>query len=220
MKGLLVKDFLGMRSYMLTCFAIMLVLLVFINLGGAQDAAGFTVGCCALLGGMMAPASFTYDNQSGWDKYVLSLPYTKKQVVLSKYLLGLLTMGISAAAGVLLNLLFAALGIAAFGTDSLQIAVAIICGTAIVIGITMPLIYKFGTEKGRFVVIAISVPGFMIMAKVFTALQAAGLRPMLDTATLFLPLIATLVLILSYRITYKVYDKEEAPEKEVVRLSL
>lgn len=219
MRGLLLKDFLGMRSYLLTCFGVMAALLIPMNLSGAQDAQGFTVGCCTLVGGMMCPASFSYDSKSGWDGYVRSLPYTKKQVVLSKYLFGLLAMGAGVAVGLLFNLVFALLGITAFGADSLPIAVGILCVTVILIGILMPLIYNFGVEKGQVAAVSICMLGFMLLAKGFMWMQQVGMRPLLDMVTFLLPLIAALVLAGSYFLTCRIYDKGGQEKKQVARLS-
>ncbi|WP_082903316.1 ABC-2 transporter permease [Christensenella timonensis] len=219
MRGLLLKDFLGMRSYLLTCLGVMAALLIPMNLSGAQDAQGFTVGCCALVGGMMCPASFGYDNKSGWDGYVRALPYTKRQIVLSKYLFGLMLMGGCATVGILFNLVFMLLGVAAFGGASLPIAVGILCATVILIGILMPLIYKFGVEKGQAAVILICVLGFMLLAKGFVWLQQAGMNRFLDMVIFLLPFIAVLVLAGSYFITCRIYDEERQENKQVIRIS-
>lgn len=214
MKGLLLKDFLGMRSYLLTCFAVVLALLVLINLSGAQDAQGFTVGCCALVGGMMCPASFSYDHKSGWDGFVLALPYTKKQVVLSKYLFGLLVMGACVSVGLLFNLVFYMLGLVSFGKESFTVAVSVICATVILIGIGMPMIYKFGAEKGQTIIMLVCVAGFMLLARSVMEMQKAGLSGLLGMVVLLLPIIAAATVIGSYFITCRIYETEKPEARQ------
>lgn len=218
MKGLLLKDLLVMRSYLLLCFCILIALVTGMNLSGAADAQGFTVGCCALVGGMMCPASFGYDSKSDWGSYVLTFPYTKRQIVFSKYLFGLLLIGVCAMIGVLINTVFAWTGIISFGTDSLSIALSIIGMTVIAIGIAMPFFYKYGVEKGQLVVITICVPVFMILAKGFLMLQIAEMRQMLDLIPVFVLITATAVTILSYRITCHIYEETDSRIKKVRKM--
>jgi hypothetical protein len=48
------------------------------------------LGTIVLMFVMTSVASFAYDSQSGWDTYVNTLPVSKREVVLSKYVLSFL----------------------------------------------------------------------------------------------------------------------------------
>lgn len=167
----------------------------------------------------MCPASFGYDNKFGWDNYVLTLPYTKKQIVFSKYLFGLLLMGVCTAIGILINYIFVLFGVAVFGSDSVSIAVGIVSTTVIMIGIMVPLIYRFGAEKAQAAIVVISVAGFMLLARGFMWLQQAGMRQFLDSTVMLLPFIAALVLLCSYFITCRIYQEERQEYKQVKQFS-
>ena len=93
---------------------------------------------------MLIVNAFAYDELSKWDTYALSLPVTKKQIVLSRYLLGILFD----TAGFLISILLA---LAARKLDS-ELSLIIYCffaGSLFIMALMMPLLYKFGTQKAR-----------------------------------------------------------------------
>ena len=85
-KGLLTKDLLQLRSYRKT---LIIFIIIFIFTGISQETTkgiGVMVSVMLTFGfGMFSMATFNYDEQSKADRYVLTLPLTKKEVVLSKY---------------------------------------------------------------------------------------------------------------------------------------
>ncbi|MEL7656992.1 MAG: ABC-2 transporter permease, partial [Bacillota bacterium] len=88
MIGLILKDFYTIRQYSKT----MLFMLVFFALisAGLDNPAAFFEGFIIIMSTMMSIYSFSYDNLAKWDRYGLSLPVTRKEVVASKYILSLL----------------------------------------------------------------------------------------------------------------------------------
>lgn len=85
MKGLLLKDWYMMKKY---CMAYLLITVVFLAVSCVSDNIFFTFYPC-LLCGMIPINLLSYDERSGWIQYSGALPYTKKQIVSSKYLVGL-----------------------------------------------------------------------------------------------------------------------------------
>ena len=82
MKGLLLKDLLNLSSYKTTLFVI--VLFCGIAIGGTEAFSTASCVICVMVG-MIALSTFNYDESSKSSKYILSLPVTKKEIVLSKY---------------------------------------------------------------------------------------------------------------------------------------
>ncbi len=213
MKGLLVKDFLGIKSYM-KLFLIVLVIgivPVLVNKNG-DFSGGFATGICAVLGGMMCFTSFAYDNSSTWDNYVLALPYSRKQIVLSKYIFSLLTLGTGVGLGIAVNLILAATWIANAGWQTWAFAGIIFCGVAFFISIVIPLIYRFGVEKSRLIVLLIFMAPFFITVGIANV-QDAGIsvhpEQVFGLLIKILPVIAAAALVLSYFISVRIYTKKE-----------
>ena len=83
-KGLLVKDILQLKSYKKTLiFFIIIFILTSISNDGRIGSA--LIIMLTLGFGMFSIASFSYDETNKADKFILTLPLTKKEVVLSKY---------------------------------------------------------------------------------------------------------------------------------------
>ena len=77
-KGLIIKDILQLKTYRRTIvlYIALFILSSFSSEGASQMLLVFMV----LAFGMFAIASFNYDASSRADKYILSLPLTKKEV--------------------------------------------------------------------------------------------------------------------------------------------
>lgn len=98
---------------------------------------------------------FGYDAAYGWDKLVLSLPISRTNVIISKYILfaGLLA--------VLLVLSVGSVGLYRLknpeDTFATQMAAILLCAmTALfLVSIMIPFIIKFGVTKGRYILLAV-----------------------------------------------------------------
>jgi len=152
MKGLLIKDLINLKklgkSY--------LMLFVFYSVFAVLSKNGSMLGAMVLLLCMMAPInSLSLDELSHWNEYALSLPVSRKTLVVSKYLLGIL-LGLAAmlliGGGVAL---LGALGVMS-GTGSTLLALVAISGVSIVyMALILPVIFRLGVEKGRLLMMMI-----------------------------------------------------------------
>ena len=94
--GLITKDLLQLKSYRKT---LIVFILIFVFAGLAQETTkgvGFMITVMLILGfGMFGMATFNYDEQSKADGYILTFPVTKKEILLSKYILiiGMIIIG-------------------------------------------------------------------------------------------------------------------------------
>ena len=96
MKSLILKDLYNISHNSKVMLA-MLLLFAFTTLpqGGTE---GYIVMCC-LLCSMMVVTTFSFDENSKWTKYALVLPLSKKDYVLSKFIILLIFSLIGAAFG-------------------------------------------------------------------------------------------------------------------------
>ena len=144
MIGLLRKDLYMTWAY---CRTFLLLLLVFLGVGAVNgDNAFFTV--YPMIIGMMLPVSLvSYDERFHWSRACDTLPCTRAQVVVSKYLLTLL----SVLTVLLLTLLVHGFRLARqgslaelWGLIPLLLPIGLL-GPSLL----LPVIFRMGVEKGR-----------------------------------------------------------------------
>lgn len=149
MKGLLVKDFLVLlklcRSQLIIC-ALFIVFGIFANVP-------IMLLYVPILLAMMPVNLITNDEVSHWNQYSIALPFTKKNVVSSKYVfsffVAIICIGFSVVSAAYLG----------GGINEIMSAAVGACFFSLVTPAAMyPLIYKFGTAKARigyFIIIGI-----------------------------------------------------------------
>lgn len=102
-----------------------------------------------ILCGMIPINLLSYDERSGWLRFSGTLPYKKSQIVISKYLIGLFV----ALAELILTGAAHALKMRISGTFSWQeyliTMLLVFVVSTLVCPINMPLMFRYGTEKGR-----------------------------------------------------------------------
>ena len=103
-----------------------------------------------------------YDEQSGWDKYALTMPVSRSRIVLSKYLLGLLMDVI----GFVTTAIFFAASRTPF--QEMMIGQCIFQTISLcMLAILLPITFKFGVEKARIsiavVMLAPILLGYMLI---------------------------------------------------------
>ena len=102
MKGLLRKDLYMMKNTFGTLAAFMLVYAV-IGYYGAN--ASMLSAILAIIIMMLPANSISYDEFYHWDRYVLTMPVSRRMVVRSKYVLCLLLVVFAMLIGILFGLL-------------------------------------------------------------------------------------------------------------------
>lgn len=148
MKGLLIKDILTLKKQG-KLLAILLAFYVVLGLAMNEMAAfgSMVIVVCA----MLPVTAMSYDERAGWDKYALSMPVTRRDIVLSKYVLGLIFCAIAVVV------------VAAFGVATHPEQIAGSLASALVMGATglifqsilFPLFFKYGVERGRLLMLAV-----------------------------------------------------------------
>ena len=150
MKGLLLKDAYQTWSYtrwiILVSIAMMLMGTFFM-----KDGSNFFMLDSGLMLGMSPMTLLAYDQNSRFSAYCAALPVTKEQIVGGKYLIGLCGMVLAE----LLSMAALAAAQLLWGTVTVQITVATLLQVAMLtlLGnmILLPLTYRFGYEKAKYV---------------------------------------------------------------------
>ncbi len=138
MKALLLKDYCVLWKQ-LRFF--LLFILIFSALPGGFNGV-FAVTYAALL-----PYScIAYDERSKWDQLAAMMPYTARDLVLSRYVLGWIAAAVACALSLVLQGVFSTLLDTGFYPVTLVLAFFACLAT---LAITLPLIFRFGVERGR-----------------------------------------------------------------------
>lgn len=206
MKGLIIKDLLTLKKSgkMIIALVVFYLIISFIS----KDAS-ILAGMISILFAMFPITALAYDERAKWDKYALAMPVSRDDMVISKYILGLMLC----FAGFLLNLLFQLVS----GNWNIEnlLASVVIFGVGIVFfSVIMPIMYRFGVEKGRIVMIVfVSIPfiiGIIInqFGDMSTRLEQAAAR-WEDRLPIILPLIVLAIFIGSLLTSMHIYNKKE-----------
>ena len=150
MKGLLLKD-----VYQTWCYTrwIILVSIAMMLMGTffVKEGSNFFMLYGGLFLGMPPMTLLAYDQNSRFSAYCAALPVTKEQIVGGKYLIGLRGMALAE----LLSMAALAAAQLLWGTVTVQLTVATLLQVAMLtlLGniILLPLTYRFGYEKAKYV---------------------------------------------------------------------
>lgn len=217
-KGLITKDILQLKTYKKTLI-IFIVIFTLTSISG-EGGIGNMLAIMLTLGfGMFSMASFNYDEFNKADRYILTLPLTKKEVVLSKYILVIGSTVIGSIIGVILSYIvtFAMSKQMPNIEEIIAVGLGGILGIGLVEGIQIPCVYKWGAEKGRIqMVIVTAIVALLAGGIIFIGEKANIQSPannILNIVNTFLPLIflglTIIIYYISYKVAYKIYDKKE-----------
>lgn len=191
MIGLLKKDlYVADRTSRL-----LLVLALLFSLVPAMRSFGCTY---AMMLALMIPInSIAYDEKSKWDRYAAMLPYRVGQIVGSKYLLSYL---FTLLGGSIIVLSAVIQGIAVKPADlgePIQMVAMLGVSMLFVTALGVPILYRFGSEKGRLAMILVMGVGVGIALGLLSIFEE---RPQLPD--LPLPAVGLLVAVLAVGISF------------------
>lgn len=146
MKGLLLKDWYMMNKY---CRVYLFVAIAFIAASLVNTDNMFFVIYPTLFCSMIPINLIGYDERSRWEQYSKTAPYTKKQIVSAKYLIGLFTqLAVLIVTGIVQGAKMIADGnIVSEKLVALMLLLLIV--STFSTSISLPFIFKLGVEKGR-----------------------------------------------------------------------
>lgn len=208
MKVLIYKDLVtlwkNLRNYLLMC-------VIFQVASIAGEDFEFMRFYPLILVSSLPQTLLAYDERSGWEKYALTLPVSKKKLVGSKYLVGLLLVGGS-------FLLAAVTGLVRGWREGyfdpfgywFELSVLLTLGIC-VMSVALPMSFKLGTEKGRMAnMICYGILGGTLVIFVMLG-DKLGLSQMSFNGWGIVPflVIPAVVLPVSWSLSVRFYDKRE-----------
>lgn len=207
MKGLITKEFFTLKQQVKTISVMVLMYLVLAYM--QEDAVGLFSGMIVMVIAMLPVTSIAYDEQAKWDRYALTLPISRKQLVLSKYVLTVILIFISLLLSVVFTILIEL--IKGHSIDILEVLmVSGVCGTVglLFVSILLPITFKLGSEKARGSMMLI----FIVPTLLIVLLGKLGIRiseAMLINVAYALPVILIVAVIISINVSIKIVKNKE-----------
>lgn len=218
MLGLLIKDFKLMKNQK-TFFFLMLFLAIAMLF--AEFGSAFVISYFTIMSSMFVVSSISYDEFDNGNAFLFSLPFTRKEYALEKYVFASI-LGI----GAWLTATVLAVGIAFFKTQQLPGAdwllenLIYIFLVFLMAAFMIPVQLKFGGEKGRIAlilaVLSVMVIGYFIfegiqylkvlnLTSIVAFLMSLSVYAYLAIGLVFLIIILTI----SYRLSCRIVAKKE-----------
>lgn len=200
MKGLLLKD---LYNLMQMGKIGLLVSVLWVVIGISQQDSNYISGLLMMLVIMLPYNAMAYDEAAKWDRYALTMPVTRRDLVLSKYLLTLLSALAPALLVFICSLII---------DHTLSYALSL-TATLVAIGISMacfslPFAFRFGAQKARLAFFAVILMYVLLASSVDNITMNIGFSRLLTNPWLLLVgmLVITFV---SFLISVRIYEKKE-----------
>lgn len=206
MKGLLFKDLFTLRKQG-KVYLLLVVFYVFYSMlmkNVSMLSAMLTILCA------IAPiTTLAYDENCKWDRYALSMPISRKMIVLSKYVFGLLLLLISMAIVTPLSMVVVSYTREMKMMPTFMITLVVNGIAVLFLSVLLPLLFKFGVEKGRlFMFMIFFIP--MAIAYLYNKMNLS--LPSKETLKILgylSPVFLVIILLISITISIKIYEKKE-----------
>jgi hypothetical protein len=201
MRGLLLKDLINLKTY---GRSVILIVTVFTAFAFFSDDSSFTTTFISILFAIMAITSMSYDELAKWNIYALSMPISRKELVLEKYLLAFILVCLGVAISLIIAVIPVFMGNKA---DLLMLMLTVLTSGSvalIMLTILLPLVYKFGIEKSRIILfIVLFIPSILlaILAQTGLIMPNKATDLLIITLLQILPIVALVLFVASYFIS-------------------
>lgn len=198
MLGILLKDFVTTKKQIIW-YVFMIAL--FCVVAVVTDNVAFA-GSIGMVVAISVPTSaIAYEERDGFNKIAVASGIDKKVIVIEKYLLGFLFLLIGGISYFLVYYFSKAQA-----NKWIEFVVSM-CMQIVLLAIVMPVIFKFGVEKGRTYMILFMV----VFLSIFIALMSL-INFTVDSAIVVLPIVITITIIglaISIFLSIKIYKKKD-----------
>ena len=210
MKGLLLKDFCILKKQM----KLMVVFVIFYAIWAVAAKMPTMMGTMVILLSIMMPiSSMSYDEAGQWYRYAFSLPIPRRTLVLSKYVLGFLVSLGGLVVSAIGNIIILALTNGENAWESWLTIIGFLELGVIFLSIIIPILFKYGVEKGRLLIVVIAVIPSLLVALLGSTLKTSGtLMPSAELLQAILyssPLFTLAIFLISFRISVGICRKKE-----------
>jgi len=156
MKGLLLKDYFTLLKQLRFYLIFLLIFTIIPNMN---------LSSIAIVYAAMLPITvIAYDERSKWDQLAAMMPYSKRELVFSKYLLGYIGVALFSIITLVLQVAVGLIGKNGFSTEQGMTIFVTAAAALVLLAINLPFMFWLGVERGRVVfMIIIGVTVFLGM---------------------------------------------------------
>lgn len=214
MMGLLLKDIYNLSGQMKIYLLYPFFAAFLAYQQGAIDIISFSSAFITML---IIISACAYDEMANFDAYALTLPLTRKDIVLSKYQLALMVSMLNAGVVIIISFLMQTLFPDRFvGTNwqvlLIEIFVVILAINALIC-LFLPMIFRYGTEKARVLLmvlfIGLGTIVYLLSTVDFSWIQLEQLQFLEDYGLYIVAIVAIIIEWLSIRISNHIMMKKE-----------
>ena len=221
-KGLLKKDLYNLASYKTT----LIIIVIFCGMAIiGTDAIYWGSVVIGIIVGMISLSTFSYDEMAKSNRYILTLPVTRKEIVLEKYILAIGATILGSLLGFVLTLLIGNMmnyvrpdNMIDINIDTLlSTSIGGLFGVSVIQAIQIPSIFKWGAEKGRIQMFIVLFVVALIGAGVGFLIKESGLSVDIEKLEntlksfgwIILVILSFIIYFISYKVSYKIYKNKE-----------
>jgi ABC-2 type transport system permease protein len=213
MKSLILKDLYNIGH---NAKSMLLILILFACFIYSFDVSGY-IFICAILCSAMIITTFAFDDSSKWTRYAMVMPVSKKDIVAAKFivlaifcllgsLFGLVVGSVCGVAAKKITLDLAGIG-ELLSTTLTALAISIVFGS-----LSIPLLFKFGAEKARLLMLVSFFIPALIVAGIYKLLVILGVQFTDQLSYILLccsPIIAFVWCYGMFQISWRIFLKKE-----------
>lgn len=211
MKGLILKDICNQLGQ-LKAFAMMLVIFIVCF---ATSSEGTLIIMCAVYATVMVISNLAMDESCQWEIFALTMPVTRRQLVLAKYIVAMFYALLGIVVGTVATLVIRLFGFSSGDAtlwELLQISLIGIVIAAIFIALLLPVDFKYGVQKGRLLLFGVAafIGGGGVLLSGKEEMLDGFFRRFSGTAGgLFFGALTLLLLLISFTISSRIMEKKE-----------
>lgn len=207
MKGLLLKDFYTAKKY---CRSLVFITAVFIVCSAFYPNA-FYIFYPVILVSMLPVQLISYDERSKWQSYADTMPYSRRNIVASKYIFLIINLAIVLIMELAAQTIYYSQNQWTNFSDILPLFLVLLSVGVAAPCIMLPIMFKFGSEKGRllyFIMIGLLCACTFIFAN---GPESFGMIDIVLSPYIFMaPILAIAIVIpASYTLSVKFYQNRE-----------
>lgn len=214
MKSLILKDLYNIGHNAKSMLFILVVFTaVFIPSSGVEGYACV----CAVLCSMMIVTTFAFDDASKWNRYAMVMPVSKKDLVAGKFIVLAIFCAVGSLFGTVMGLIgglvlnkvsfdLAGLGVL------LLVALAAWVISLILGSMSIPLVFRFGAEKGRVLLLVSFLVPMGVCFGIYRLLTVLGVEitdRLIGILLCCLPVGALAWCYVMYRVSCRIFEKQE-----------
>lgn len=211
MRGIIYKDFLiaclpkNILSLLTNVVVSLGVIYLFPNMYGLALTVALSI---PVSGSSLLQTAMEQDELSNFDKIQLTFPMTKKEIILSKYIGGLMLQVIFFIISFVVAIYYCMNGVASFVTAMQMWVLGIIVGL-IFFAVSYVGFYLLGNKKGTIVYIVLAIISCILYIITYFSFDMMAIFTMNYNVLLAIGMIIAIIfLVMSYLISVKLYTKK------------